>query len=164
MCPDLIKMAPKSKVRTFLLFLDVMFFFFSGKFGQKWCLTCALIFRNVPKMRRNAVVFLEVISLELFSGKFREIWAKILRTHKHLPAPAPMHYVSLRLTTRQNYYMPGSSHPHRVSASCIPNGKDKAITSMQRRQVCSSCCMTVDVAAEIRTSIQLSRNTVLALQ
>jgi len=36
-------------------------------------------------MRRNAVVF-----LEFFSGTFREIWAKILRTPKNLPAPTPM--------------------------------------------------------------------------
>jgi len=31
MCPDLIKMAPKSKLRTFFLFLDVMFFFLFGQ-------------------------------------------------------------------------------------------------------------------------------------
>jgi len=28
--------------------------------------------------------------LELFSGKFRDIWAKILRTPKNVPAPTPM--------------------------------------------------------------------------
>ena len=44
-------------------------------------------------MKRNAVVFFEVI---FFSGKLGEIWAKILRTPKNLPAPTPMHvpYVS----------------------------------------------------------------------
>jgi len=33
---------------------------------------------------------MESLFLELFSGKFREIWAKILRTPKHLLAPTPM--------------------------------------------------------------------------
>jgi len=36
--------------------------------------------------------FLEVIffGVGYFSGKFAEIWAKILRTPKNLPAPTPM--------------------------------------------------------------------------
>ena len=34
--------------------------------------------------------FWRSFSLEYFSGKFVEIWAKILRTHKTLPAPTPM--------------------------------------------------------------------------
>jgi len=29
-------------------------------------------------------------SLDSFSGKFAEIWAKILRTPKNLPAPTPV--------------------------------------------------------------------------
>jgi len=42
-------------------------------------------------MKGNAVVFLlRSFSLECFSGKFGEIWAKILRTRKNLPAPTPM--------------------------------------------------------------------------
>ena len=46
-------------------------------------------------MKRNAVVFLFIyfwrsFPLEYFSGKFVEIWAKILRTPKNLPAPTPM--------------------------------------------------------------------------
>jgi len=33
---------------------------------------------------------LEVILFGVFSGKFGEIWEKILRTPKNLPAPTPM--------------------------------------------------------------------------
>jgi len=34
--------------------------------------------------------FWRSFSLEFLSGKFREIWAKILRTPKNLHAPTPM--------------------------------------------------------------------------
>ena len=42
--------------------------------------------------KKNSVFFLilEVISFGFFSGKLREIWAKILLTPKTLPAPTPM--------------------------------------------------------------------------
>jgi len=41
-------------------------------------------------MKTQFYFFLEVICLGLFSGKFGEIWAKILRTPNNLPAPTPM--------------------------------------------------------------------------
>ena len=44
-------------------------------------------------MKRNAVVFpffLEVIFFGVFSGKFVEIWAEIIRTPQNFPAPTPM--------------------------------------------------------------------------
>ena len=34
--------------------------------------------------------------LEFFSGKFGEIWAKILRTPKNLPAPTPLDKIMLK--------------------------------------------------------------------
>jgi len=34
--------------------------------------------------------FVEVIVFAVFSGKFGEIWAKILRIPKNFPAPTPM--------------------------------------------------------------------------
>jgi len=60
------------------------------KLWQKWCLKCL----DLKKCAQwNAVVlffFLEVIFFGLFSGKFTEIWARILRTPKNLLAPTPM--------------------------------------------------------------------------
>jgi len=47
--------------------------------------------------------------LELFSGKLRKIWAKILRTPKNLPAPTPM-----VCTTRQ-----AQSHTYTASLSLV---------------------------------------------
>jgi len=45
-------------------------------------------------MKRNAVFFCFFFGghyfFAVFSGKFGEIWAKILRTPKNLPAPTPM--------------------------------------------------------------------------
>ena len=43
-------------------------------------------------MKRKVVVFvfLFLFSLEYFSGRFVEIWAKILRTPQNLPAPSPV--------------------------------------------------------------------------
>jgi len=41
-----------------------------------------------------------VIFVGVFSGKFGEIWAKILRTTKNLPAPAPMSLGISRVNTR----------------------------------------------------------------
>jgi len=43
-------------------------------------------------MKRKVVVFVFFIFIffGLFSGKFVEIWAKILRTPKYLPAPSPV--------------------------------------------------------------------------
>jgi len=38
----------------------------------------------------QSFLFLEVIIFGSFSGKFADIWAKILRTPKNLPAPKPM--------------------------------------------------------------------------
>jgi len=59
-----------------------------GKFGGnlgKYGAWSALIWKNAPDMKRNAVVF--------FGGHFSgngEIWAKIRRTPKNLPVPTPM--------------------------------------------------------------------------
>ena len=95
MCFNFTKMAPEIKVQTFFyIFLEVMFFF--SFFGQvmgnlnKNSAWSASIWKNAPKMKWNAVVFLEVIFFGVFSGNFGEIWAKILRTPKNLPALTPM--------------------------------------------------------------------------
>jgi len=42
------------------------------KIWPKWCFDL----KNAPKMKLNAVFFMRSISLEFFSGKFGEIWAK----------------------------------------------------------------------------------------
>jgi len=48
------------------------------------------VLQNAPNMKRNAVVFLESISLEHFLVKLGNMWAKILRIPKNVPAPTPM--------------------------------------------------------------------------
>jgi len=94
MCFDFTKMAPKIKVQT--LFLKVMFCYLSifgqvrGNLGNNGA-SRALIWKNAPNTKWNEVVsFWRSFSLEYFSGKFGEIWVKILRTPKNLPAPTPM--------------------------------------------------------------------------
>jgi len=98
MCFDFTKMAPKIKVQTFFWRSCFYLVFFGqvrgnfgiwasqGKFGQKWFLKCF----DFDALTKMAPVFFRSFSLEFFSGKVGEIWAKIIRTHKHLPAPTPM--------------------------------------------------------------------------
>jgi len=44
----------------------------------------------------HSFFFWKSFSFEYFSGKFEEIWAKILRTHHNFAAPTPMfHTLSL---------------------------------------------------------------------
>jgi len=59
-----------------------------GKFGQKLCLKCF----DLKKCGQNEMqsFFWRSFSVEFFSGKYGEIWAKILRTPKNLPSPTPM--------------------------------------------------------------------------
>jgi len=91
MCTDFLKWCPKSKCRL-LNFLKAIFLVFFGQVRghlAKIVLDVLWYEKNEPKMKWNAVIFLEVILLEFFSGKFGEIWAKILRTPKNLPASTP---------------------------------------------------------------------------
>ena len=93
--PPKIKVPPFFSWRScyyFVLFGEVRGNLGKGNFGKNGAWS-ALVWKNAPSMKRNAVVFFEVI---FFSGKLGEIWAKILRTPKNLPAPTPMHvpYVS----------------------------------------------------------------------
>ena len=86
LCFDFTKMAPEIKVQTFL-FLDVIFpqFFFGqvrgnlGKFGgnlDKNGAWSALIWKKCALNGMKCSHYLRWFSLEFFSGKFREIWAK----------------------------------------------------------------------------------------
>ena len=98
MCFDFAKMAPKIKVQTFfwgessfylVLFGQVRGILckFGGNLGKNGAWS-ALIWKM--HLTWNAVVyFLVVIFLECFSGKFRKIWAKVLRIPKFWPAPTP---------------------------------------------------------------------------
>jgi len=70
----------------------VIFGQLKGNLGKFWW---NLVFK-LPQFEKkcaqwNAVVFSwRSFSLDSFSGKFAEIWAKILCTPKNLPAPTPM--------------------------------------------------------------------------
>ena len=46
--------------------------------------------QNKMKFNRFCFFFFEVICIGVFSGKFGEIWTKILCTPQNLPAPTPM--------------------------------------------------------------------------
>jgi len=112
MCENLCKIAacalilqkwhPKSKCRRFFNFvLEVIFYLVLfgqvwGKFGQKWCLKffdlkkCTLHGKKAGIEMESFFLFWRPSSLEFFSGKFGETWAKTLRTPKTLPAFTPM--------------------------------------------------------------------------
>jgi len=49
-----------------------------------------LWFEKMRPTRKEMQSFFWSYSLEYFSGKFKEIWAKILRTPKNLPATIPI--------------------------------------------------------------------------
>ena len=55
-------------------------------FCKKWWLKCLALSEVV-----QLFFLMEVIFSLFFSGKFAEIWVKILRTPKNLPAPKPMY-------------------------------------------------------------------------
>jgi len=80
------------KVQTFFLrsclFL-VLYGKVRGNLGKIWCLRCLDLKKHVQDEMKCSH-FLEVILFRVFSGKFAEIWAKILRTPKILPARTPM--------------------------------------------------------------------------
>ena len=89
-----------TQIQSADFFFKVMFFVQVrenlGRFG--WNLGrngtwSALIWKNAPNMKWNAVVFFIFFGSHffgIFSGNFGAIWAKILRTPKNLPAPTPM--------------------------------------------------------------------------
>jgi len=58
------------------------------KFGQKWCLNC-LDLKTMRPVKCGRFSW-KSFSLDSSSGKFAEIWAKILRIPKTLPAATPM--------------------------------------------------------------------------
>ena len=108
------KWRPKSKCRRFY-FLEVMFFQFFfwkvrgnlGKFEGNLGINGAwsgLIWKNAPELEQNAVIFLSLFSLEFFSGKFGEIWAKSFAPRcsytyqKHLTA-VTMKFYLINFTT-----------------------------------------------------------------
>ena len=67
--------------------------FYSGKLGEIWAssiMVLELCFDLNKCTKKCSRFFWISFSLELFSGKFREIWAKIFHTPKNLHAPTPM--------------------------------------------------------------------------
>ena len=60
-----------------------------GKFGKNGAWS-VLNWKMCPTWNEMQSFFWRSFSLEFFSGKFGEIWAKILCTPKHLPALTPM--------------------------------------------------------------------------
>jgi len=87
------KWHPKWKWRRFFGG-HVLILLFSGKLGGIWTSFCkiwAKMVLEVPCAQWNTVVFFwKSFSLEFFSGKFAQIWAKIFRIHKNLRALTPM--------------------------------------------------------------------------
>jgi len=47
-------------------------------------------FDNIAPIEMQSFLYGRAFSLDSFSGKFAEIWAKILRTLQNLPATTPM--------------------------------------------------------------------------
>jgi len=94
MCFDFTKTAPKIKVQMFFFFYRSCFCFVLfgqvrgdlGKFNNgAWIV---LWFKQIHSTWEEMQSFFwRSFSLEFFSGKFGEIWAKILHTPKNLHAP-----------------------------------------------------------------------------
>ena len=59
------------------------------KFGHKMVLELPRFENNAPSEMQSFLLW-SSFSLDSSSGKFAEIWAKILRIPKNLPAPTPM--------------------------------------------------------------------------
>jgi len=107
-CVNLSKIAVRALIlrkwhpKIFLLFIFwkscinlVIFGQLKGNLGKFWWNLDKNGAKNASIWKQcvqwNAVVFLwRSFSLDCFSGKFVEIWAKILRTTKNLIAPTPM--------------------------------------------------------------------------
>jgi len=66
-----------------------------GKFGGIWAKMVLEVCFDLKKCAQHdkkcSRFFWRSFSLEFFSGTFREIWAKILRTPKNTPAPPMPH-------------------------------------------------------------------------
>jgi len=50
-------------------------------------------FENNAPSEMQSFLLWRSFSLDSFSGKFAEIWAKILRAPKNLPSPTPMFHL-----------------------------------------------------------------------
>ena len=97
MCFEFTTMAPKIKVQTCFSFGGhALILFFSGKLGEIWASStmvlelCFHLNKCTQHEKKCSGFFWRSFSSEFFSGKFREIRAKIPRTPKNLRAPTPM--------------------------------------------------------------------------
>ena len=94
------KWHPKSKCTLFLFWRSCFFSPFRasqgkfgqvwGKFRQKWCLKCFDLKKCAQHEKKCSRFFGGHFLWRYFSGKFGEIWAKILHTPKNLPIPTRM--------------------------------------------------------------------------
>jgi len=94
MCEYLRKIAVCGLIKNIFYGIRVLFNSFRaslGKCGQKWGLKCFGLkkFPQHEKKSSRFLFFQRLFSLEYFSCKFGEIWAKILRSPKNLPGPTP---------------------------------------------------------------------------
>ena len=97
-CFDFTKMAPKTIIIIFFWKSCINLVVFGqlkgnwGSFDEIW----AKMVLKLPRFENNAPSEMQSFflwrsfSLDSFSGTFAEIWAKIIRTTKILPAPTPM--------------------------------------------------------------------------
>jgi len=84
-CALILQKCHQNQSAAVSLFLEVMFLVlfwqFRGNLSNNGAWS-ALIWKNAPNIKWNAVIFFGGNCLECFSGRFGEIWAKILRIPK----------------------------------------------------------------------------------